>query len=175
MQDLVRPRAPDARDHALVAQERVQPPRLARQDLGKPLRPETERLRAEVLELSLRGFGCQQPHARALLRARLGQDELAAALEAQPERRRLRASLAAAQVAQAPGAHQVHVQDELAVVGRKAVAYGAPLDAGQPPPVERRERRVVRLQRRHVRGPGLLDGKGAHGIVERPAERFNFG
>ena len=53
VEDLVRPRAADARDQALVAKQRVQPPRLAVDDLAQPLRPEPERLRAEVRELGL--------------------------------------------------------------------------------------------------------------------------
>jgi hypothetical protein len=44
VQDLVCPGAADPGNDALVAQERVQPPRLGRQDLAEPLFAEAERL-----------------------------------------------------------------------------------------------------------------------------------
>ena len=53
MEDLVRPRAPDAGDHALVAEHRVQPSRFGCADLGEPLRADAERLGPEVGELLL--------------------------------------------------------------------------------------------------------------------------
>src|SRR5204863_8707276 len=99
--DRVRPRAADARDQALVAEERVEPARLVGEDLLEPLGAEPERLRAEVRELRLRRVGREQPHACALLRAGLRQDEPSAALEDELERRRLRAFLPEAQVAEA--------------------------------------------------------------------------
>ena len=124
---------------ALVAQERVQPPRLGRQDLAEPLCAEAERLRAEVLELLLGRFGREQPDAARFFGACLGQDELAAALEAEPERRRLRARLARAQVADAACGHQVDEQHELAVLGREEQPLGAPLGSCKPPALERAE------------------------------------
>ena len=45
----------------------------------------------------------------------------------------------------------------------------------QPPALERRQRRVERLQRRDVRRPGALDRKRTHGIVERAAESLDLG
>ena len=48
VEDLVRPRAADAGDRALVAEQRVQPARLAAQDLAELVGVEAERLRAEV-------------------------------------------------------------------------------------------------------------------------------
>ena len=61
---------------ALVAEQRMQAPRLAAQDLAEPLGAEAERLRPEVRQLRLGRLGRQQPDARALLRAGLGEHEL---------------------------------------------------------------------------------------------------
>src|SRR5206468_12412946 len=109
----VRPGAADACDHALIAQEGVQPPRLLRADRCQRVRAETERLRPEMCKLLLRRLGRQQPDACALLRAGLREDELCTALELQPERRCLWAFLAGAQEAQAARGHQVDEQHEL--------------------------------------------------------------
>src|SRR5207244_917843 len=95
-----------------------------------------------------------------------------AALEAQPEGRRLRALFARTQVADAPLRHLVQEHDKLAVVGREEEPLPAPPHAFEAPALERRERRVEGLQRRHVRGPGLLDRKRGHGLVQRPSERL---
>ena len=97
---------------------------------AEPLRADPERLRAEMGELLVGLLRGEQPDAGALLRACLGEHELAAALEAEPERGRLRALLAGAQVAQAAGGHQVHHQHELAVVGLEQ----EPLAASRPRP-----------------------------------------
>ena len=43
------------------------------------------------------------------------------------------------------------------------------------PALERRERRVERLQRRDVRGPGSLDRERAHRLVELAAPGFHLG
>jgi hypothetical protein len=59
VEDLVRPGAADAGELALVAEERVQPVVLARQDLGEPLGAEPQRLGAEVLRAS----GARRPPA----------------------------------------------------------------------------------------------------------------
>ena len=68
-------------------------------------------------QLGLQLVGPVDADARPLLGASLGEDQLAAVLQSQPERRRLGALRAGLQEADAPGAHQVHVEDELAVVG----------------------------------------------------------
>src|SRR5205823_12129188 len=106
----------------------------------------------------------------ALLRPTLGQHELAAALEAEPERGRLRALLPGAEVPQPPRRHQVDQQHELAVIRREEEPLRAALGPGQPPSLERGERRVVRLQCRHVRRPGLRHRKRAYRLVERSEE-----
>jgi len=59
----------------------VQPSGLLCEDLTKPLRPEPESLGAEMCEFLLGSLRREQPDTRALLRASLGQDESAAALE----------------------------------------------------------------------------------------------
>src|SRR5215204_3594195 len=74
MEDLVRPRAADARDHALVAEQRVQPARLARQDLAELCGADLVRFRPEVAQLQLDRVGSEQPDSCALLLAGLGED-----------------------------------------------------------------------------------------------------
>jgi hypothetical protein len=69
----------------------------------------------------------------------------------------------------------VDEQHELVVVGREQQALAASLGAGEPPAFERRQRGVEGLQRRDVRRPGLLDRKGANGIVQQAAPRLHFG
>ena len=133
MEDLVRPRPADPGDRPLVAQQRVQPPAVAPRGSRAALDAEPERLRAEVRELGLRRLGRHEPDAGALLRPGLGQHELAAVLEAEPERGRLRPLRARREVAQPPGAHQVDAQHELAVVGREEEPLAAP-----PAPAKRR-------------------------------------
>ena len=70
-------RAADPGERALVAEERVQAPVVAGEDLAQPLDAEPERLGPEMRELGLRLRGGLEPDARPLLRATLGQDELA--------------------------------------------------------------------------------------------------
>src|SRR5262249_56931579 len=113
------PRAADAGDQPLVAQQRVQPPRLAVDDLAEPFRLKPERLRAEVRKLGFRRLGGEQPDARTLLPRVLREDELRAAVELERERRRLRALLTRLEELQPPGGHQVDEQHELRVVGRE--------------------------------------------------------
>src|SRR4029077_140843 len=67
MEDLVRPRAADPRDHALVAEQRVQAPGLPREDLAQLSRVDLVRLRPEVAELELDGVGGEEPDSGALL------------------------------------------------------------------------------------------------------------
>ena len=61
MEDLVRPRAADPRDHALVAEQRVQAPRFAREDVGQLSRVDLVCLRPEVTELELDGVRRERP------------------------------------------------------------------------------------------------------------------
>src|SRR5207248_8533896 len=81
------------RDHALVAQERMEAPRLARADLCERVGAQTQSFGPEVFQLRLRLFGSEQPDAGTLLRAGLGEDELGAALELEPKCRDLRSLL----------------------------------------------------------------------------------
>jgi hypothetical protein len=83
VEDLVRVPA-RSRERPLVAQERVQPPVVRGQDPAQLLHAEPERLRAEVGELGLGLLGRLEPDSGPLLRAGLGQHELAAVLEAEP-------------------------------------------------------------------------------------------
>src|SRR5207244_346110 len=85
VEDLVRPGAADSGDHLLVAQERVEPARLAGDDRPELLGADAERFWSEVGELPLGFLGSQEPNAGALLRSGLGQDELRTALEGEPE------------------------------------------------------------------------------------------
>src|SRR4029077_10360005 len=98
----------------------------------------------------LERIGAKQPYAGPALRARLGQHELAAVGEAQPEDRCLRSLLAGLQVAQPSRAHQVHVEDELAVVGREDEPLRAPSRALESFALERGDRWIERLERGDV-------------------------
>ena len=109
------------------------------------LRPEAERVGAEMRELVLEPLGREEPDAGALLLARLGEHELAAVLEREPEHRRLRGLRAGCVVAEAPGAHQVDAQDELAVRRREEQVLAAALARPRTPSRERGERRLERL------------------------------
>ena len=120
-------------------------------------------------------IGPQQPDAGALLRAGLGQLQLAAVDEPQAERRRLRALRAARDVLEPARAHQVHHHDELAVVGRQQEALRAALDAAEALAVERRERRVEGLERRDVRRTGFLDRRSLDEWVELAPPGFDLG
>jgi hypothetical protein len=75
---------PDPGERPLVAQERVQPPVVRGQDPAQLLHAEPEGLRAEMGELGLRLLRRLEPDSCPLLRAGLGQHELAAVLEAEP-------------------------------------------------------------------------------------------
>jgi hypothetical protein len=174
MEDLVRPRAADPCDHPLVAEQRVEAPRFAGEDLAQLGRVELVRLRPEMPELELDGLGSEQPDTRALLLARLGEDQLGAALEGEPERGRLGSLLACEEVPEPPRGHQVHQQDELAVLGRKQHPLCAALGARESPPLERSQRRIERLQRRDVRGAGLRDREGRDRRVEFAPPRLHF-
>ena len=174
-QDLVRPRATDTRERALIAEERVQPARVGPQDLAESLRSQAERVRPEVRELRLQFVRAVEAHLRTLLRPCLGQDDRATALEREPEGRRLRALGAWLEVAHASGAHQVDVEDELAVVGGEEEVLPAPPRSFEATAFQGGERRVERLQRCDVCRARLFDRVGADQAVERPAERFDLG
>src|SRR5262249_60284844 len=92
-----------------------------------------------------------------------------AALEATGERRGFGALLAELEELQAAGGHQVDEHDELAVVGREEQTLRTPLGACEPTPLQGRERRIERLQRRDVRGSRLHDRKRGHRIVQLAA------
>jgi hypothetical protein len=128
-----------------------------------------------VRELGLQLVWPIDADARPLLRAALGEDQLAAVLEAEPERRRLRPLRPGLEEADATGAHQVDVQDELAVVRGEEEVLATPPSSREAPTVERRERRVERLQRGDVGRPGLGDRRAAHRLVERQPSRLHLG
>ena len=56
-----------------------------------------------------------------------------------------------------PGAHQVDAEDEILVLDRKEEVLSAPPRAFEAAAVESGKRRIEGLQRRDVRGAGLLD------------------
>src|SRR5919106_4589324 len=97
-------------------------------------------------QLVLQRGRSEQPDTGPLLLARLGEGELAAAFESEPERGRLRALRAGGEVAEAAGAHQVHAQDELAVAGREEEGLATPSGADESSPLELAERWIERLQ-----------------------------
>ena len=57
----------------------------------------------------------------------------------------------------------------------KQQALAAPLGSREPPALQRRQRRVERLQRRHVRRACLLDRERADGLVQRAPPRLDLG
>ncbi len=83
--------------------------------------------------------------------------------------------LVGTEVAQPTGAHQVDHQNELAVIGREEQSLRPPPGAGEARAVERRERRVERLQRRDVGRSGLLDRASRHLGVEELPPGLDFG
>src|SRR4029077_18597804 len=115
------------------AQQRVEPPRLAADDLAEPLMPDPARLRAEVRELGLGRLRREQPDACPLLPRVLGEDELRAIPELEGERRCLGAFLAGPEGLEPPCGHQVDEDQELAVVGGEEKALAAPLHAAEVP------------------------------------------
>src|SRR5947208_15507486 len=133
--------------------------RLRREDLREPLGPDVQRVGAEVRELDLRLLGCEQPDTGTLLRARFGEDELGSVLEDEPKGRRLRSGLAASKELQPSGGHQVHEENELAVLGREQQPLRTSFRAQQLSSFERAKRRVERLQRRDMRRSRLEDRK----------------
>ena len=108
-------------------------------------------------ELRLDRLRPQKPHARAPLGAGLGQDEPAAVGEREREHRRLRPLLVRVEVAQAPRAHQVHHQHELAVVGREEEALRPPPRTLESLALEHGQWWIEGLERGDVRRPGLRD------------------
>ena len=174
-EDLVGPRAADAGERTLVAEERVQPARVRGEDLPEPDGAEAERIGAEVCQVGLQDVRLVEPDAGLLARARLGEDEGAPVREGKPERG-LRGLLPAGpDVAEPSGGHQVHVENELAVVGGEEQVLAAPARAREPTALEGGERRVERLHRRDVRGPGPLDRRRGYRAVERAAESLDLG
>jgi hypothetical protein len=69
----------------------------------------------------------------------------------------------------------VDVEDELAVVGREEEVLATTPSACETPTVERRERRVERLQRGDVGRTGLGDRGAADRLVERQPSRLDLG
>src|SRR2546423_14455498 len=117
VEDLVRPRAADARDQVLVAEERVQAPRLAVHDLAEALWPEAERFWAEVGELGLRRLRGEEPDPGALLLPGLGEEQLCAARALEAEGGRLGRLSAGGDEAEPARGHQVDGAHERAVRG----------------------------------------------------------
>jgi hypothetical protein len=68
----------------------------------------------------------------------------------------------------------VDVEDELVVVRREEEMLAAPAGAREPPTLERRERRVVRLQRGDVRRAGPLDRERGDRVVEDAPVRLDL-
>ena len=65
-------------------------------------------------------------------------------------------------------------QNELAVLGREEQPLAPPLGACQPTALERRQRRVERLQRGDVRGAGFLDRERPHRVVQAAPPRLHL-
>jgi hypothetical protein len=69
----------------------------------------------------------------------------------------------------------VHVEDEVAGFAREEEVLAAPPRPRQAASLQDRERRVERLQRGDVRGPGALDRDGRDGLVQRASRRLDLG
>ena len=126
---------------------------------------DVERVRPEVRELRLERVGREQPDAGALLLARLGEDELAAVREAEPERRRLRALRRRAR-GSAAGPRSSGGRAGRARRRRwgRAGSCRAARAPAKPASLELRQRRVERLQRGDVRRARLArPGTRRHG------------
>ncbi len=165
----------DAGDGALVAQQRVELPALALEDLGERRRVELERVGPEVARDRPRSASGVTSHtpARFFLPASVSTSS-APPSKRSAEHRRLRLLRARREEAQPPGAHQVDAQDEVVAVDGEEEVLAAPLGALQPPAVERRQRRVERLQRGDVRGAGLLDRRRGDERIELPHPRLDL-
>ena len=166
--------APDAGERALVAEEGMELPALASENLREPGRVEVERVRPEVAEVLVELRGCDEPHARPFLLPGLGQHELAAVREPRPEHRRLRSLCTGREVAQPAGAHEVDAEDEIVAIEWEEEVLPASARALEAPPVELGERRSERLERRDMRGPGLLDGRAGYQRVELANPGFDL-
>ncbi len=151
MQDLVAVGVPDARDHALVAQEALDLPPLPRQQRGErvPVEAVGQRIGAEAGDARHLLGVVDDVHGEALLGARLGEVEAAPALQdhAQGERplagprRRGGEGVLPAQPA-GPGQVGDEVESADPQVEELALAGGGP---GRLP-FEGGERRIVRLE-----------------------------
>src|SRR3954464_4638392 len=158
-QDLVDPRAPDAGDDVLVAQDAVQRPRALRGQqfaqrwrVGPRLRPEG---RKRVVVGDVRR--AQDLDPRALARAEFAQAQLVAVRQADEQPRSAIAQRGAlVEELQAPGRHEVHQQGEVAREVDDEVLAHAP-HAGDGGALDRVQRRVEGLQRVDARRERRLD------------------
>ena len=154
-------------DHALVAEHRVQPPRLRAR---RSPRARRRRGRAPPAR-GARAPPRPPPGVSSQTPARFFEPASVRTSCAPPSNSSRKAGAfgpfsPGAQVAEPARGHQVDEQHELAVLGREQEPLRPPPRAREPPALERRERRVERLQRRDVRRPGLHDRERAHRLVE---------
>ena len=179
MQDLVDPRAPDPRDHLLVAQQRVQRARRLQQraELGRV----GPRLRAERAQLlvGLDRLGAQQLDPRGLLGAELAQAQLA--VSGQPPQHARGAVLhraALVEQLQPPGAHQVREERQRLAGGRVEVEQqqlAAPAHAGERAAVGVVQRRVERLEHVQARRHDRLDRQPRERLAEPAGGDLHLG
>ena len=177
VQDLVRPRAADAGDRPLVAQQRVEAVRLALRRIAASVgRVEPERLGAEVGELRRGGLRREQPDAGALLPCVLGEDELRAAGELEPERGRLRAAC------RRRGASSAGRRSSGGRAGRarrrrwgRGAACRAARRRGSAVPRARRAAGRTSSASRCARGRPSRRERGRHGVVQCAPPRLHLG
>jgi hypothetical protein len=67
------------------------------------------------------------------------------------------------------------MKHEVTLLRREEEVLASAPGAGEAPPLERRERRVERLQCGDVRRAGRLDRSRAHGIVQTQPVRLDLG
>ena len=154
-EDLVRVGAPDTRERALVAEERMELAALAERGSA---RASARRRRARPA----RGARDPRPAAPGVTIQTPARFFLPASVRTSspPSAKRswnigrVGAFLPGRDVPKAPGAHQVDAEHELAVLGREDEVLPAALGGREAAPLERVGPRIERLQRRDVRRAG---------------------
>ena len=158
MEYLVRMRTADAGDRALIAEQRVELPAVAREDLAQPFEVDVERVGPEVRKVGVELLGVvSQTPARFFLPASVRMSSSPPTNQAGtsassgpsrlPEGRRRR-----------PALHQVDAQHELVVLGGEEQVLAASASAREPAAFEDVEWRVEGLERRDARARHARSG-----------------
>ena len=166
---------PDARDRALIPQERVELASFTAENLRERGGVEVECVGPEVREIRVELRRRHEPDSGAFLLPRLRQQELVASCEPEPEHGRLRPLRSRCEVAESTRAHEVDAEHELPVLRGKEEVLAAAARALKTASLERRERRVERLQGGDVCGTGFLDRRARDQRSELAHPRLHLG